>query len=89
MTPDAQKVEDAYLDAIQCLVSVVGLHDDDGGMIRPASVNLDTIPASVLTAARAAIKFLACGVGLLDENAPVSEDLTPERALAAWTGEGS
>jgi hypothetical protein len=65
MTPDTQKVENAYLDAISILADIIGLHDEDDGMIREPSVDLDRLPAPVITAGRYAISMLAVGAGCL------------------------
>jgi hypothetical protein len=86
VTPDEQKVENAYLDAISILADTIGLHDDESdGMIREPSVDLDRLPAPVITAGRYAISMLAVGAGLLDPDAPESGDaLTAAEALALW-----
>jgi hypothetical protein len=85
MTPDTQKVENAYLDAISILADIIGLHDEDDGVIREPSVDLDRLPAPVITAGRYAISMLAVGAGLLDPDAPESGDaLTAAEALALW-----
>jgi hypothetical protein len=87
MTSDTQKVENAYLDAIYTIAKVIGLHDENDGMIREPSVDLDTLPAPVVNAGRYAISMLAVGVGILDPDSPAHEDdFTAEQMLAAWMG---
>lgn len=84
MSPDAQRVEAAYLDAMKAIGKVIGLRDGDLTIVEP-SVDLDRLPASTVTAGRSAITLLAVGAGILDLSTPACEMATADEMLALWT----
>lgn len=88
MTPDEQRISDAYLEAVKTLVEVIGwpADDEDDTDFIPSTVNTDRIPATVLNAGHTAVRFLAVGHGIVGGDAadlePVDADTFLEQLNA-------
>ena len=87
MTPDEQRIIDAYFEAFRLLIEVIGwpLEPGDEAAFIPPSVDTSQIPATVIDAGHSALRLLAVGHGILDNPQPPEQVISPDEFLQQLT----